>query len=60
MRISSVEISNFKAIANAKLELSDFNVIVGANGSGKSSVLQSMHWMFQSGRHPSVSARSKQ
>jgi ABC-type cobalamin/Fe3+-siderophores transport system ATPase subunit len=59
MRISSVEISNFKAIANAKLELSDFNVIVGANGSGKSSVLQSMHWMFQSGRHPSVSARSK-
>jgi ABC-type cobalamin/Fe3+-siderophores transport system ATPase subunit len=59
MRISSIEISNFKAIAAAKLELSDFNVIVGANGSGKSSVLQSMHWMFQSGRHPIVYARSK-
>ncbi|TAW50598.1 AAA family ATPase [Rhizobium leguminosarum] len=58
MRISSIEISNFKAIATAKLELSDFNVIVGANGSGKSSVLQAMHWMFQSGRHPIVYARS--
>ncbi len=58
MRISTVEIRNFKAIASARLELSDFNVIVGANGSGKSSILQAMHWMFQSGRHPIVYARS--
>ncbi|WP_313591810.1 ATP-dependent nuclease [Agrobacterium cavarae] len=58
MKISSIEIKNFKAIASACLKLSDFNVIVGANGSGKSSVLQAMHWMFQSGRHPIVYGRS--
>lgn len=34
-------------------------MIVGANGSGKSSVLQAMHWMFQSGRNRSIDARQK-
>lgn len=58
MRLSSVKIANFKAIASTTLDLSDFNVIVGANGSGKSSVLQAMHWMFQSGRNRGVEARS--
>lgn len=31
-----------------------FNVIVGENGSGKSSVLQALHWMLQSGRNRTV------
>lgn len=56
MFLQEVTIQNFKAIENAKLELADFNVIVGANGSGKSSVLQALHWVFQSGRNPSVTA----
>ena len=30
-------------------------MLVGTNGSGKSSVLQAVHWMLQSGRNPSVS-----
>ncbi|MCX8508286.1 MAG: ATP-binding protein, partial [Rhodobacteraceae bacterium] len=34
-------------------------VIVGTNGSGKSSILQAMHWMFQSGRNPKVQANRK-
>lgn len=52
MKIKSVEISNFKAIQHATLHLHpNFNVLVGANGSGKSSVLQALHWMFQSGRN---------
>ncbi len=59
MRIKSIEIGNFKAINSAKIDLADFNVIVGANGSGKSSILQAMHWMFQSGRNRRVEARSK-
>lgn len=55
MKIMSVEISNFKAIQSVKLDLHPtFNVLVGANGSGKSSVLQAMHWMFQSGRNLKV------
>ncbi|MBZ9963749.1 AAA family ATPase [Mesorhizobium sp. BR1-1-2] len=59
MRIKSIDIGNFKAISSTKVNLVDFNVIVGANGSGKSSVLQAMHWMFQSGRNRRVEARSK-
>lgn len=34
------------------------NVLVGANGSGKSSVLQALHWMFQSGRNANVEPRA--
>ena len=56
MRLRKVEIKNFKAIDRAELELADFNVIVGSNGSGKSSVLQALHWMFQSGRNTGIKA----
>ncbi len=54
MRLRRVSIRNFKAIEDTSLELTDFNVIVGANGSGKTSVLQAMHWMFQSRRNRSI------
>jgi len=58
MKITSVEISNFKALEKTKIDLHPtFNVLVGANGSGKSSVLQALHWMFQSGRNLSVEPR---
>lgn len=58
MKITSVEISNFKALERTKVDLHPtFNVLVGANGSGKSSVLQALHWMFQSGRNLSVEPR---
>jgi energy-coupling factor transporter ATP-binding protein EcfA2 len=59
MKITSVIISNFKAINEATLELHPtMNVLVGANGSGKSSVLQALHWMFQSGRNANVQPRA--
>jgi energy-coupling factor transporter ATP-binding protein EcfA2 len=54
MKIKNIRIKNFKAIADASIELGDFTAIVGANGSGKSSVLQAMHWVFQSSRSPTV------
>jgi len=56
MRLREVTIKNFKAIDNTTLSLADFNVIVGTDGSGKSSVLQALHWMFQSGRNRSIEA----
>jgi len=60
VKITSVEIKNFKAIETAKLDLHPtFNVLVGANGSGKSSVLQALHWMFQSGRNLQVEPRKE-
>lgn len=55
MKLEKVVIKNFKAIKEANIGLSDFNVILGENGSGKSSVLQALHWMFQSGRNLTVS-----
>ena len=60
MKIQSIKVKNFKAISEANLlGLSQFNVLVGANGSGKSSVLQALHWIFQSGRNPKVKANRK-
>ena len=55
MKITSATIKNFKAIEETTVPLSDFTVIVGTNGSGKSSILQALHWMLQSGRNPRVS-----
>ncbi|MGU3411855.1 ATP-dependent nuclease [Microbacterium sp. M1A1_1b] len=54
MHITKVSIANFKALKSAHVELGSFNVIVGANGSGKSSILQALHWMLQSGRNLTV------
>jgi len=54
MLLNKIKIKNFKAIKEANLDLDAFTVIVGANGSGKSSVLQALHWMFQSGRNLKV------
>lgn len=55
LKITRLKVQNFKAIDEAIIPLSDFTVIVGTNGSGKSSILQALHWMFQSGRNSSVS-----
>lgn len=59
MKFNSLSIKNFKAISEITLELSDFNIIVGTNGSGKSSILQALHWAMQSGRNKSVTANRK-
>jgi hypothetical protein len=40
--IEWIEFKNFKALRNAKLPLSRFTLIVGANGSGKSTALQAV------------------
>jgi len=40
--IESVEFKNFKALRNAKVPLSRFTLIVGANGSGKSTALNAI------------------
>lgn len=43
MRLSSIKIEKFKRIDVIDLPLADLNILVGSNGSGKSSVLQALH-----------------
>ena len=52
MLLNKATIKNFKAIEETEVDLAPFTVIVGANGSGKSSVLQAMHWMEEKGFAP--------
>jgi predicted ATPase len=40
--IASVAFRNFKALRNTSLVLAPFNLLVGANGSGKSSLIQAL------------------
>lgn len=59
MQLNKVTIKNFKAIEDTTIDLGAFTVIVGMNGSGKSSILQAMHWVFQSGRNLTVDTNKK-
>jgi ABC-type cobalamin/Fe3+-siderophores transport system ATPase subunit len=43
MELASIKIEKFKRIDNIELPLSDLNILVGSNGSGKSSILQALH-----------------
>ena len=43
-RISSVVIRRFKRIAEIEIPLDDVTLLIGANNSGKSSVLQAIHF----------------
>lgn len=54
MQLESIKIEKFKRIDSIELLLADLNILVGANGSGKSSILQALHLasclMRQAGR----------
>ncbi|MCR6626064.1 MAG: AAA family ATPase [Pseudoxanthomonas sp.] len=43
MDLIKLKVEGFKKIHEIELDLADVNILVGANGSGKSSVLQSVH-----------------
>lgn len=43
MILTEIRIDKFKKIKSARFELSDLNILVGVNGSGKSSVIQAIH-----------------
>ena len=42
MRINEIHIRNFKSLYDTKFEPGNVNVMIGANGSGKSSVLEAL------------------
>ena len=43
MELVKLKVEGFKKIKEIELDIADVNILVGANGSGKSSVLQSAH-----------------
>ena len=45
MTISKIRIANFKSFADQTVELNDFNLLVGANASGKSNFVQAFKFL---------------
>lgn len=54
MRIASVEISNVKGIRSAAFPLGSVTVIRGANGTGKTSILDAISAVFAGGHDPDL------
>ena len=54
LRIESVEIKNIKGIASATFGLGTLTVIRGANGTGKTSILDSIATIFDGGHDPEL------
>ena len=64
MNLKKLEIIRFKGFDNFQIEFKQFNVLVGENGSGKSTILEavqllhdSLRWSFLDGETPSVESR---
>jgi putative ATP-dependent endonuclease of OLD family len=49
MRLLSVRIENYRCLEDVTVHLDDLTVLVGANGSGKSTVLRGLDWFFNGG-----------
>jgi energy-coupling factor transporter ATP-binding protein EcfA2 len=49
MKISHVTIQNYRSIENLDVDFDDYASFVGANGSGKSSVLYAVNWLINGG-----------
>ncbi|QEQ01388.1 DUF2813 domain-containing protein [Thermosynechococcus sp. CL-1] len=58
MKIKSVRIRNFRSIKEQTIELDDYTCFVGANGSGKSSVLHALNVFFGESGIPGLNTRS--
>lgn len=43
MRLVKLKIESFKKVRTVEVPLADVNILVGANGSGKSSIIQAVH-----------------
>lgn len=56
--IASIEFTNFKILRSARIELAPVNLLIGPNGSGKTSVLLALQRLRQfAGRPPQFAAK---
>lgn len=49
LRIQQVRIRNYRCLRDLKLDVDAITVLIGANGTGKSSVLRALKWFFEGG-----------
>jgi len=60
MAIKRIEIQNFKSFRHQTIELGQFNVLIGANASGKSNFLQIFQFISDIAHHGLINAISMQ
>ncbi|WXZ50353.1 AAA family ATPase [Clavibacter tessellarius] len=46
MRIGTVRVKNYRSLVDVTVEFDEYGALIGANGSGKSSVLYALDWFF--------------
>jgi len=46
MRLRSVKIERFKRLTHVNFTVGDVNILVGGNNSGKSTIIQAVHFAF--------------
>lgn len=56
MKITELEIENFRSVKDSSFELSDFTILIGKNNSGKSNIIDCLH-TFQN-NHQDRSSRN--
>lgn len=54
MRISQVQIKNFRSLVDVSINFDEVTTFIGPNGSGKSSVLRALDWFFNGGKSPAL------
>ena len=47
MKIKHISIKNYRSLKNVELDVDNYTVFVGQNGSGKSCVLYALKWFFE-------------
>ncbi|MCI0558737.1 MAG: AAA family ATPase [Nitrososphaera sp.] len=43
MKLTKLKVDDFKRVKSVELDIADLNILVGGNGSGKSSIIQAIH-----------------
>jgi len=54
MRLKSVRIQNFRSFSDQTIEFGDYTALVGANGSGKSNIIQALNLFFSDDQSPAL------
>lgn len=55
MQLRRVVVRNYRRLNECILDLGDYTVLVGANGTGKSSLLRALNWFFRGGTEVPIS-----